>query len=118
LPGLNITICPYCAEEIKDETVKCKHCGEWVENNKQSTFENLVPSETAFHEQKKSKKFSGLKTGFGITTLIAFIFIGYVVGSWIGLFVAIFLWLVAAGSIGLSQDISDAGEAARQRKRK
>lgn len=22
--------CPYCAEEIKPDALKCKHCGEWL----------------------------------------------------------------------------------------
>ena len=32
--------CPYCAEEIKDKAIKCKHCGEWLNTNEGTSQEN------------------------------------------------------------------------------
>lgn len=34
--------CPYCAEKIQDEAIKCKHCGEWIRDSKESDILKLI----------------------------------------------------------------------------
>ena len=44
--------CPFCAEEVMQEAIKCKHCGELFDNDKMDVEETL---------EKGDKKTSGFK---------------------------------------------------------
>lgn len=52
--------CPYCAEEIQDEAIKCKHCGEMVGTPTRSV--NPVPGKK-LTRSRSDKMLAGVCSG-------------------------------------------------------
>ena len=51
------------------------------------------------------------KAIFTIITLVLFPFFGFLIMGWPGIIAGIVLWLIAAGSIGITKDIEKAAES-------
>lgn len=47
-------ICPHCAEEIKDDAKKCKHCGEWLFDKEVAQIQPDKP------DNSQVKKYEGI----------------------------------------------------------
>jgi len=78
--------CPYCAEEIQSNAIKCKHCGEWLQNPDVKSIIELPQKkekdylDTFADDQKQVTKYTKVALIFsllwlaGIGSLIAIIY--------------------------------------------
>ena len=83
--------CPYCAEEIRAEAVKCRHCGSFLDSGN--------PLTRTWYRSRQGKMVAGVCTGlaeqFGISVTI--LRLAFVLGTLIGgpgLIIYIVLWVV------------------------
>jgi phage shock protein C len=83
--------CPYCAEDIQDQAVKCRHCG--------STLDGSALSRT-WYRSRRGKMIAGVCAGlaeqFGVSVTalrLAAVLLTLLGAGW-GLIVYVVLWVI------------------------
>ena len=85
--------CPYCAEEVRAEAVKCKHCGSYLGGPRRSPVGDWVRSD---RDRMIAGVCGGLAILFGLPTAVvrlAFI-LGTLLSSGFGILIYLVLWVV------------------------
>jgi len=84
--------CPFCAEEIQDAAIKCKHCGSMLDSSIEPVRQNTA-SEIDLGLQKQKRR-NALSASIAGITFISAIFGGLNFGSWAVFFVVCIIGLV------------------------
>jgi phage shock protein PspC (stress-responsive transcriptional regulator) len=90
MPDQAVKYCPYCAEEIRPEAIKCRHCGSIVDGH---------PLSHTWYRSRAGKRIAGVCSGlaeeFGISVTI--LRLAFVLGTLIGgpgVIIYLVLWVI------------------------
>lgn len=86
-------LCPYCAEEVRIEAIKCKHCGSHIGERRRFVTSDWTRSSS---DRMLAGVCGGLANVFGLPTAVmrlAFV-LGTLTSMGTGLLVYLILWIV------------------------